>query len=93
MMNASDSGHASSAICFAADKIKEAWQQAAYDVVRPSVLWKPRVYIDGSQWCALYGENLQDGVAGFGDSPASAMYDFDRAWHTKLSLPQEKTND
>ena len=28
---------------------------------------------DGDQWCALYGENLQEGVAGFGRTPAEAM--------------------
>lgn len=92
MMNETDSGHASSAICFAADQIKAAWQQAAYDITRPSVLWKPRIYIDGNQWCALYGENLQDGVVGFGDSPASAMYDFDNRWHEKLP-PTEKRGE
>jgi hypothetical protein len=25
---------------------------------------RPRIFIDGNQWCVLYGENLQDGVAG-----------------------------
>ena len=47
---------------------------------RPSALFRPRLSIDGDQWCALYGDNLQDGVAGFGNSPADAMADFDRAW-------------
>ena len=51
---------------------------------RPSYLWKPKLSIDGNQWCALYGENLQDGVAGFGESPAKAMLEFDRAWETPL---------
>ena len=45
---------------------------------RPSVLFKPKIYKDGNQWCTLYGENLQDGVAGFGDSPNEAMLDFDK---------------
>ena len=44
----------------------------------------PKVSIDGNQWCVLYGENLQDGVAGFGDSPLLAMFDFNKAWHKKL---------
>lgn len=51
---------------------------------RPSAIFRPALSIDGNQWCALYGENLQDGVAGFGDSPADAMWDFDRNWHAKL---------
>ena len=48
---------------------------------RPSTRHRPRLSIDGDQWCALYGDNLQDGVAGFGKSPELAYRDFDRAWH------------
>lgn len=57
---------------------------AAAEYERPSVLFRPKLSIDGDQWCALYGENLQDGVAGFGDSPAKAMYDFDRQFQKEL---------
>lgn len=53
---------------------------AAYEQKRPSVLYKPNIYIDGDLWCALYGENLQDGVAGFGETPEKAMIDFDINW-------------
>jgi hypothetical protein len=63
---------------------KESIENAASEHMRPSVLFKPRVFIDGNQWCALYGDNLQDGVAGFGDSPADAMWDFDSQWNKKL---------
>ena len=52
--------------------------------IRPSVLFRPSIAIDGDKWCALYGENLQDGVAGFGDSPAEAMKDFDSNWRASL---------
>lgn len=45
--------------------------------MRPSILLKPKLYPDGNQWCALYGKNLQGGVAGFGDTPAQAMIQFD----------------
>ena len=58
---------------------------AAAEHERPSVMFRPKLSIDGNQWCALYGDNLQDGVAGFGDSPAKAMYDFDRNWQKDLS--------
>ncbi len=54
------------------------------DCKAPHVLMKPAIYIDGNQWCALYGENIQDGVCGFGDSPAKAMEDFDRNWAAAL---------
>lgn len=53
---------------------------AAGEMRRPSVLYRPAISIDGNQWCALYGENLQDGIAGFGDTVADAMRDFDQAW-------------
>lgn len=33
---------------------------------------------DGNQWCVLYGANLQEGIAGFGDTPISAMRAFRR---------------
>lgn len=39
---------------------------------------------DGNQWCALFGENIQDGVVGFGDGPDAAMWAFDEAWREKL---------
>lgn len=51
----------------------------------PSFMLKPRLSIDGDQWCALHGENLQDGIAGFGDSPDKAYLDFDKNWTMKLS--------
>lgn len=55
----------------------------------PHVLLRPAISIDRNQWCALYGENLQDGVAGFGDSPALAMEDFDRNWVASLAKHTE----
>lgn len=56
-----------------------------HDLRRPFVLMRPAMMLDGNKWCALYGENLQDGVAGFGDSPDEASYDFDKSWTTKIS--------
>lgn len=47
---------------------------------RPSVLYRPTIAIDGNKWCALYGEDLMNGVCGFGDTPALAMEDFDNNW-------------
>jgi len=49
---------------------------------------KPRVFIDGNAWCVLWGENLQDGVAGFGDTPMEAIYAFTKAMHSHL--PERK---
>ena len=52
---------------------------------RPSYILKPKLSVDGNKWCALYGEDLQSGVAGFGDSPELAYQDFDENWYKKLN--------
>jgi hypothetical protein len=64
---------------------------AAGEMQRPSVLYRPTVFPDGGKWCALYGKDLQMGVAGFGDSPAQAMAAFDVAWST-CSAPQNEVS-
>jgi len=50
----------------------------------PHVLMKPTLVPDGNQWSALYGENLVEGVAGFGDTPEEAMADFDKNWREQI---------
>jgi len=79
-MTNEDSNMAANAICLAADTAKAAWQEAAWEYQRPSVVFKPTLSKDGNMWCALLGENLQEGVAGFGATPAKAMWSFDQAW-------------
>jgi hypothetical protein len=79
-MNNQDSNMAANAICHAATMVQTSWQEAAYELCRPCVLFKPKLSKDGDQWCALFGDNLQEGVSGFGSTPAEAMYDFDRNW-------------
>lgn len=59
------------------------------EYAEPSSIFRPVLSIDGNQWCALYGDNLQDGVAGFGDSPALAMRNFNKNWHAKLPAESE----
>ena len=56
------------------------YEGLCYQSIRPSSIYKPKIFKDGNQWCALYGYNIQDGVAGFGNSPALAYEDFDRNW-------------
>lgn len=53
---------------------------AALESNRPFVILRPRIYPDGDQWCVLYGDDLQEGVAGFGATPDAASRDFDRNW-------------
>lgn len=55
-------------------------------MARPSAIYKPRIGIDGNQWIAVYGDNIQEGIAGCGDSPELAMADFDKAWNAKLGV-------
>lgn len=64
--------------------IAETYRWAAEQQARPSAIYRPEIKIDGNKWMALYGENIQDGVAGFGDSPSEAMAEFDKAWDSKL---------
>lgn len=48
---------------------------------RPSAIYRPKLFPDGNMWCALYGDDLQNGVSGFGKTPDEACYAFDQAWH------------
>ncbi len=57
----------------------------SYEMRRPSAIYRPALYPDGNKWCALYGTDLQEGVAGFGDSPEEAMAEFDKAWAESLA--------
>lgn len=74
---------------FMQDQIKIAWQDAAREWQRPFVLLRPKLYPDGNMWCALYGDNLQDGLAGFGTSPAKAAWAFDEAFYADMKEPSQ----
>jgi hypothetical protein len=50
-------------------------------------LLKPELFIDGNKWCCLYGENIQDGIAGFGNTPWKSIIDFNFQWHEPLVVP------
>ena len=45
---------------------------------------------DGDQWYFLWGENLQDGVVGFGDTPVEAMGAFQIAMYEKIEMNKSK---
>jgi hypothetical protein len=66
-------------------QIKFYYQDIGWQAIRPSTVYKPNLTIDGNMWCALYGDNLQEGVAGFGKSPALAYEDFDKNWYKELN--------
>lgn len=60
--------------------VQQDFSIAAYEMQRPSVLYRPSIERDGNKWSALYGANLMQGVCGYGDTPAEAMADFDKNW-------------
>lgn len=66
---------------------------AAADLASPHAKMRPSISMDGDKWCALYGDNLQDGVAGFGDSPSKAMADFDLNWRKDIGDTTDTTSD
>lgn len=70
----------------AANMVQEAWSNVP-DIARawqrPSVLYRPSLARDGNKWSALYGDNLMEGVCGYGDTPEEAMDDFDHNWRTQ----------
>jgi len=53
-------------------------------------LLKPSIFIDGNKWCVLYGDNLQDGIAVFGNTAKEAVLNFNKAWDKPL---EDETND
>ncbi len=42
--------------------------EVAIALTRPHVLMRPALSLDGNMYCALYGENIMEGCAGFGES-------------------------
>ena len=49
---------------------------------------KPKIYMDGSQWCVLYGEDIIEGICGFGTTPRMAILEFNKAFDTPIILKE-----
>ena len=45
----------------------------------------PTITKDGTKWCVLYGNDLQEGIAGFGDTVMQAVDDFNSAMNKKAT--------
>ena len=43
---------------------------------------KPKFSKDGNQFCYLYGNNLQSGIAGYGETVGEAVSDFYKEFHS-----------
>ena len=65
---------------FLENNIYEETLRTLYEQERPSVLFRPKLMLDGNQYMALYGEDLMNGIGGFGDTADLAMRDFDKQW-------------
>lgn len=63
-------------------------------VAELAAMLKLTPYKDGNQWCVLWGENLQEGIAGFGDTPFKALLDFNNNYMSETIPPMSpKKND
>ncbi len=69
---------------FHSEQVRTAFMELAYDLGRPSRTMKPRVYVAAhGGWCAVYGDDVQSGVVGYGDTPEAACQAFDKEWVSK----------
>lgn len=82
-MDSEQSWMAANAIANAAQNCQNRFYELCGELDRPSFLFRPKLSLDGDTWIALYGANLQEGVVGIGESPALAMWDFDKNWCQK----------
>jgi hypothetical protein len=46
--------------------------------------FKPKLIKDGNAWICLYGEDLQSGLAGDGDTPLAAI----KSWYENFREPE-----
>lgn len=35
------------------------YQDIGYMAIRPSTVYKPKLFVDGNEWCILFGEDIQ----------------------------------
>lgn len=47
---------------------------------------KPQFSKDGNQFCFLFGDNLQEGIAGFGETVALAISDFVKNFYIEKAV-------
>lgn len=72
-------------ISWAVSRVEEACKSAAYAYDRPSAVYRPVLLVEGDRWCARYGGDIMS-VAGFGDTPDAAMWDFDKNWREQKAV-------
>jgi hypothetical protein len=90
MLNENDSAWLSRELHSKAMDIEDEIKDALAHYTEPSAIYRPKLYIDGNAWCALYGDNIQDGVCGFGASPQDAMIDFNKSFNEEQRCDKTK---
>ena len=53
----------------------------------------PSIDINGNKWCALVGDSLADGIAGFGDTPDEALAAFKQAWTAASQADRDRATE
>jgi hypothetical protein len=91
-MNSEDSACIRDAALSHISNVGNELYEAAEKLNSFAIAYKLVPFRDGNQWCVLLGPDLQVGIAGFGDTPAKAIADFDRAMHSPIKdyLKKEK---
>jgi len=89
MMNEQDSAHIRDVLISIAGSIDRQMDGVIERIGSFAVAYRLVPFRDGNQWCVLLGDNIQEGIAGFGDSPALAIQDFDRAMYAGATNVQQ----
>ena len=74
------SGMIKDAAVWAIERIRAKFESTLGSYTEPSILYRPKIFKDGDRWCCLYGDNIQEGIAGWGDTPYRACCEFDTIW-------------
>ena len=51
-------------------------------------LLKPKLFQDGNQFCVMLGENIQEAIFGFGETPRKAVWAFNKEWDKNAITPK-----
>ena len=91
LLNESDSANLKHQLAFESDKehmsrMDLLIEQQEYNLFQ---MLKPKLYKDGNQWCCLYGENIMEGIVGFGDTPYKAVLKWSSAWNEEIPKPSK----
>lgn len=54
---------------------------ASRQLACPARNYGARIFLDGNKWCCLLGDNMMEGIVGFGDSPDAAVWAFRTEWY------------